>query len=77
MQKYNKGRGIVLIGHSQGSLMLEQLIKEQFDPNAALRKQLVSAMLLGGNVLVPEGQREGGTFAERAAPAPRRPRPRA
>jgi hypothetical protein len=63
MHKFNKGRGIVLIGHSQGALMLENLIKQQFDPNATLRKQLVSAVLLGGNVIVPEGQTEGGTFA--------------
>jgi hypothetical protein len=62
MHKFNKGRGVVLIGHSQGALMLENLIKQQFDGNAALRKQLVSAVLLGGNVLVPEGQREGATF---------------
>jgi Protein of unknown function (DUF3089) len=62
MHKFNKGRGIVLIGHSQGALLLEQLIKEQFDTNPALRAQLVSAVLLGGNVLVPEGQRSGGTF---------------
>ncbi len=59
---YNHGRGFVLIGHSQGSAMLEQLIKEQVDPNPALRKQLVSAILLGGNVLVPKGKAEGGTF---------------
>lgn len=63
MQRYNKGRGIVLIGHSQGALLLEQLIKERLDPNATLRKRLVSAVLLGGNVLVPEGQLVGGTFA--------------
>jgi len=62
LTRYNKGRGIVLIGHSQGSLMLEQLIKEEFDPSPTLRKQLVSAMLMGGNVLVPEGQLEGGSF---------------
>jgi Protein of unknown function (DUF3089) len=62
MAKYNKGRGFVLIGHSQGSLMLKQLIKEQIDPNPALRSQLVSAVLLGGNVLVPEGQRSGADF---------------
>jgi Protein of unknown function (DUF3089) len=62
LKKFNKGRGVVLIGHSQGSLMLIQLIKEQIDPNPALRKQLVSAMLMGGNVLVPEGQLEGGSF---------------
>jgi hypothetical protein len=59
---YNHGRGFVLIGHSQGSLMLEQLIKEQIDTNATLRKQLVSAIILGGNVLVPKGKTEGGTF---------------
>ena len=62
LKKYNKGRGFVLIGHSQGALLLEQLIKEQIDPDPALRKQLVSAILLGGNVLVPEGKRVGGTF---------------
>jgi hypothetical protein len=62
LAKYNHGRGFVLIGHSQGSLMLEQLIKEQIDTKASLRKQMVSAIVLGGNVLVPKGQREGATF---------------
>ena len=63
LAKYNDGRGVVLIGHSQGALMLEQLIKEQIDPNPTLRKQLVSAILLGGNVLVPKGKTVGGSFA--------------
>ena len=62
MHKFNRGRGIVLIGHSQGALMLENLIKQEFDSSAALRAQLVSAILLGGNVLVPEGQPSGVTF---------------
>jgi hypothetical protein len=62
LAKYNDGRGFVLIGHSQGALLLKQLIKEQIDPNATLRKQLVSAVLLGGNVLVPKGKTEGGDF---------------
>ncbi len=62
LAKYNKGRGFELIGHSQGSAMLEQLIKEQIDPNPALRKQLVGAVVLGGNVIVPEGKTVGGTF---------------
>jgi hypothetical protein len=62
LKKFNKGRPIVLIGHSQGTLMLAQLVKEMFDTNAALRKQLVSALLLGGNILVPEGGTVGGTF---------------
>ncbi len=64
MARYNKGRGVILIGHSQGSLMLEQLIREQIEPNSAELSHLVSAVILGGNVLVPEGQLEGGTFAK-------------
>jgi hypothetical protein len=62
MHRFNKGRGVVLIGHSQGTLMLIQLIKEQIDGDAAARGRLVSAVLLGGNVLVPEGQAVGGSF---------------
>jgi hypothetical protein len=62
MRRYNKGRGVVLIGHSQGALMLSTLIKQDIDHSPAMRKQLVSAILLGGNVLIPEGQLEGGSF---------------
>jgi Protein of unknown function (DUF3089) len=62
MSKFNKGRPFVLIGHSQGSAMLEALISRTIDTNEALRKQMVSAILLGGQVLVPEGQLVGGTF---------------
>jgi hypothetical protein len=62
LTKFNKGRGVVLIGHSQGSALLEQLMKEEFDSNPAMRKKLVSAVILGGQVIVPEGQTEGGTF---------------
>ena len=62
LAKYNNGRGVVLIGHSQGAVLLKQLIKEQIDPNPALRKQLVSADLMGANVLVPKGKTKGGDF---------------
>jgi hypothetical protein len=60
--RYNDGRGFELIGHSQGAAMLEQLIRERIEPNPALRRQLVGAVILGGNVLVPEGKNAGGTF---------------
>jgi hypothetical protein len=58
----NKGRGVVLIGHSQGSFVLRQLIAKEIDKNAKLRKRLVSAILLGGNVLVKKGSDKGGDF---------------
>jgi len=60
--RYNDGRGFELIGHSQGSAMLEQLIKEVIETKPALRKQLVGAIVLGGQVIVPEGKNVGGTF---------------
>jgi hypothetical protein len=62
LKRYNHGRPFVLIGHSQGSFVLEQLISKLIDPKPALRKKLVSAILLGGNVLVKNGKQEGGTF---------------
>jgi hypothetical protein len=52
LKKYNHGRGVVFIGHSQGSAWLERLISQQVDDNPAERKLLVSAIILGGNVLV-------------------------
>ncbi|MGA2304711.1 MAG: DUF3089 domain-containing protein [Acidimicrobiales bacterium] len=58
----NDGRPIVFIGHSQGAAMLIRLLRSQIDPNARLRKQLVSAIILGGNVQVPTGKTVGGSF---------------
>ncbi len=58
----NHGRPIVFIGHSQGSAMLIRLLQTQVDPSPSLRRRLVSAILLGGNVQVPLGRTVGGTF---------------
>lgn len=57
----NGGRGVVLIGHSQGTVMLTKLIAEQIEGKPA-QKQLVSALLLGGLVMVPPGKDVGGSF---------------
>jgi hypothetical protein len=63
LARYNNGRGVVLIGHSQGTFILRQLIAKYVDPFAPVRKQVVSAILLGGNVTVPTGKDVGGDFA--------------
>ena len=63
MAHYNRGRGIVFIGHSQGALMLTALLRAEVDPSPATRRLLVSALLLGGNVTVPVGKSVGGDFA--------------
>jgi len=62
LSKYSKGRGFVLIGHSQGAFRLVTLIQKQIDKNAQLRKRLVSAILLGGNITVKQGSDRGGSF---------------
>jgi hypothetical protein len=64
MAEDNHGRGVVLIGHSQGTGMLHQLIQEEIDPNADVRKHLVGAYLAGGSVDVPEGKAVGGDFKD-------------
>lgn len=43
----NDGRGVVLIGHSQGAGVLRRLITEEIDGTPELRSLLVSALLLG------------------------------
>jgi len=37
LHKYNGGRGVVLIGHSQGTLILRTLIAQEIDSNRKLR----------------------------------------
>jgi hypothetical protein len=50
LRRFNHGRGVVLIGHSQGSFVLRRLVAEEIDRHPAVRRRLVSAILLGGNV---------------------------
>jgi pimeloyl-ACP methyl ester carboxylesterase len=64
LAQHNDGRGFVLIGHSQGTRMLRQLIRRQIDGNEQVRRRLVSAILLGGNVTVRKGQTSGGDFQQ-------------
>ena len=57
----NRGRGVVLIGHSQGSILLSQLIAREIE-GKPVQRQIVSAILPGTNLLVPKGKDVGGTF---------------
>jgi hypothetical protein len=61
LAKHNSGRPFVLIGHSQGSLMLQELIKNEIE-GKPIARQMRLAILPGYNVLVPQGKRVGGTF---------------
>lgn len=60
---HNRGRPFVLIGHSQGTIHLIRLIAQEIEGSEAA-KRMLSAMLIGYNVEVPEGQLVGGSFKQ-------------
>jgi Protein of unknown function (DUF3089) len=64
MANYNKGRGIVFIGHSQGAMLLISLLEDRVDAVPEVRKLLVSALLLGGSATTAPGKTTGGDFTE-------------
>ncbi len=63
LANYNHGRGIVFVGHSQGAAILIALLKREVDRKPKVRRLLVSALLMGGNLTVPGGRDVGGDFA--------------
>ena len=54
----NHGRGVVLVGHSQGSGVLTRLIKNEID-GKPVQKKLVSAILMGTRLPVEKGKETG------------------
>ena len=63
LQHDNKGRGVVIVGHSQGTIVLQNLMEKLIDGKPA-QSLLVSAFLAGDpSLAVPPGKAVGGTFA--------------
>ncbi len=61
LRRDNKGRGVVLIGHSQGSGVLKELIARYIEGQPSQRN-VVAAYLIGTNLAVPQGAAVGGDF---------------
>ncbi len=57
----NDGRGVILVGHSQGSGMLGTLIREEIE-GKPIQNQIISAHLIGSVILTPPGKDVGGSF---------------
>lgn len=57
----NQGRPFVLIGHSQGSYILSELIRQEID-GKPVQSRMVSAILPGTTIAVPRGADVGGSF---------------
>ena len=58
----SQGRPFVLIGHSQGSLHLIQLIAREIETRPDLAKRMKLAIVPGFNLLVPQGKAVGGSL---------------
>jgi hypothetical protein len=63
LQNDNNGRGVVLIGHSQGSFVLMELIRQEID-GKPIQSRIVSAILAGATVPVAKGKDVGGAFKQ-------------
>jgi hypothetical protein len=57
----NHGRGVALIGHSQGSLVLAELVSKEIDARP-IQARLLSVILAGYRLQVPKGKDVGGDF---------------
>lgn len=57
----NHGRGVILIGHSQGGNLLRQLLQKEID-GKPIESRIVAAALVGSTVAVPKGADVGGSF---------------
>ena len=61
LERHNGGRPFVLIGHSQGTIHLARLLAQEIE-NAPAAGRMLSALLIGFNIEVPEGRKVGGAF---------------
>ena len=61
LEHFNQGRPFVLIGHSQGTIQLSQLLAREIE-NSPAAERMLSALLIGFAVEVPEGRLVGGSF---------------
>ena len=61
LQNYNNGRGVVLLGHSQGSYRLGTLIQKHIE-GQPVQSQIIGAHILGANIPVTKGAKTGGSF---------------
>ena len=61
LAKDNGNRPFVLVGHSQGAGLLKRLVAEEID-GKPIAGRMLSAMLIGSNILVAKGKDTGGDF---------------
>lgn len=63
LEHYNNGRGVVLIGHSQGSYRLGTLLQRRIEGTPTFDR-VIAAHLIGANIYVPEGKLVGESLKQ-------------
>lgn len=58
----NKGRGFVLLGHSQGGQVVSRLIREVVEKDPEILARMIVAMPIGWPVATAAGKTTGGSF---------------
>jgi hypothetical protein len=58
------GEPIILIGDSQGAAVLIRLISAEIEQQPSVLRRLLVAILVGGNLQVPDGKTVGATFTK-------------
>ncbi len=61
LKRDNQGRGVVLVGHSQGGFILMELLRQEIE-GKPVQRQLVSALIIGATLDVPTGKDVGGAL---------------
>lgn len=61
LENFNEGRGVLLVGHSQGTMVLTSMIAAHID-GKSVEEQIIAAHLIGAPVQVPDGEVVGATF---------------
>ena len=62
LSRYNNGRGVILIGHSQGTYVLRQLIAQRIDKRKGVRKRSSRRSCSAATSTVEEGGLVDGDF---------------
>ena len=61
---HTQGKPVILVGDSQGSALLIHLVSAALDHQPLVLRRLLVAVIVGGNLQVPEGKTVGATFTK-------------
>jgi hypothetical protein len=61
LRSHNNGRGVILVGHSQGAGLLTRLVQNEIE-GKPIQRQVIAIHQLGTTIQVPPGRDVGGSY---------------